>query len=110
LYEEHGRRSSFADLDASYDGSFKRSAAAFVDALVTGTRTDLDPLTAIKALQLCFAVYLASNERRPIEPDSIDDAVSPNGWPPNEEKLRGDVEDMFRREAARAERDAARRE
>jgi len=30
--------------------------------------------------------------------------VTPHGWPPSEEKLRGDVEEMFRREAARAER------
>ncbi|GIU90457.1 MAG: hypothetical protein KatS3mg010_1556 [Acidimicrobiia bacterium] len=27
LYEEDGRRTSFADLDASYDGSFRRAAA-----------------------------------------------------------------------------------
>jgi predicted dehydrogenase len=104
LYEEDGRRSSYAELDASYDGSFRRSAAAFVDALRTGTRTDLDPLVALKALQLCFAVYHASNERRPVDPSTIDDVVSPVGWPPTPEKLRGDVEDMFRREAARVER------
>jgi predicted dehydrogenase len=104
LYEEHGRRSSFAELDASYDGSFKRSAAAFVDALRTGTRTDLDPNVALKALQLCFAVYHASNERHPVDPSAIDDVVSPVGWPPTPEKLRGDVEEMFRREAARVER------
>jgi hypothetical protein len=104
LYEETGRRSSFSELDASYAGSFARSAGAFVDALLSGTRTDLDPDTAIKALQLCFAVYQASNERRPIDPGTIDDVVSPIGWPPNEEKLRVDVEELFRREAAREER------
>ena len=59
---------------------------------------------ATRALQLCFAVYQASNERRPVDLSSIDGRVSPNGWPPNEEKLRGDVEELFRREAARAER------
>jgi predicted dehydrogenase len=104
LYEEHGRRSSFADLDASYDGSFRRAAAAFVDGLRAGTRTDLDPRTAIKALQLCFAVYQASNEQRRVDPAHIDDRVTPHGWPPTEEKLRADVEEMFRREAARNER------
>jgi predicted dehydrogenase len=104
LYEEDGRRSTFAELDASYDGSFKRAAGAFVDALMTGTIPDLDPRTAIEALQLCFAVYQASNERRPVDPASIDDVVRPDGWPPTEEKLRGDVEAMFRREAARADR------
>src|SRR5262249_11227148 len=68
LYEEDGRRSTFAEVDASYAGSFRRSAAAFVDALLAGEQPDLDPETAIKALQLCFAVYEASNERRPIDP------------------------------------------
>ena len=104
LYEEDGRQTAFADLDASYDGSFKRAAAAFVDGCLTGTVPDLDPQTAVEALQLCFAVYQASNEQRRVDPATIDDVVRPNGWPPTEEKLRGDVEAMFRREAARAER------
>src|SRR3954452_20306502 len=104
LYEEDGRRTSFAELDASYDGSFRRAAAAFVDGLVAGQAPDLDPETAIKALQLCFAVYEASNEKRPVEPSAIDGVVSPAGWPPGQDKLRVDVEEMFRREAERAER------
>jgi len=104
LYEEDGRQSTFAELDASYDGSFRRAAGAFVDALRTGTVPDLNPETAIKALQLCFAVYDASNRRVPVDPASITDAVSPNGWPPSDEKMRQDVEELFRREAARAER------
>jgi predicted dehydrogenase len=104
LYEEDGRRSTFSDLDASYDGSFVRAAGHFVDALLAGTEPELRPDTAIKALQLCFAVYQASNERRPVDPSLIDDVVRPEGWPPTEEKLRADVEAMFRREAARAER------
>jgi predicted dehydrogenase len=108
LYEEDGRRSSFAELDASYDGSFRRSAAAFVDGLLADNAPDLDPGVAIEALQLCFAVYQASNEQRPIEPMSIDDVVSPTGWPPSDEKLRVDVEELFRREAARVERSQTR--
>jgi predicted dehydrogenase len=108
LYEEDGRRSTFAELDASYDGSFRRSAAAFVDALLAGMVPDLDPAVATRALQLCFAVYQASNEQRRVALDEIDDAVSPNGWPPNEDKIRVDVEELFRREAARAERMATR--
>ena len=108
LYEEDGRQTTFAELDASYDGSFKRAAGAFVDGLITGTVPDLDPRTAVEALQLCFAVYQASNEQRRIDPATIDDMVRPNGWPPTEEKLRGDVEAMFRREAARAERQETR--
>ena len=63
LYEEDGRRTTFADMDASYEGSFRRAAAHFVDSLRDGTEPELDPETAIKALQLAFAVYQASNER-----------------------------------------------
>jgi predicted dehydrogenase len=104
LYEEDGRRTSFADLDASYDGSFRRAAAAFVDGLCAGVVPDLDAETAIKALQLAFAVYAASNERRPVDPATIGGVVRPDGWPPDQSTLRRDVEEMFRREAARAER------
>ena len=43
LYEEDGRQTSFAELDASYDGSFRRAAAAFVDGLLAGETPDLDP-------------------------------------------------------------------
>jgi predicted dehydrogenase len=104
VYEEDGRRTSFAELDPSYDGSFRRAAGAFVDGLLSGVPPDLDPETAVKALQLCFAVYQASNERRPVDPSTIDGVVSPRGWPPGEDKMRVDVEELFRREAARAER------
>jgi predicted dehydrogenase len=104
LYEEDGRRTSFADLDASYDGSFRRAAGDFVDAIIDGHDVDLAPDTAIKALQLAFAVYQASNERRPVDPSTIDSAVSPEGWPPGPEKLKRDVEEMIAREAARSAR------
>jgi hypothetical protein len=72
--------------------------------LLAGEKPDLDPETAIQALQLCFAVYQASNEGRAVVPADIEGSVTPHGWPPSEAKLRQDVEDMFRREAARAER------
>ena len=51
-----------------------------------------------------FAVYQASNERRPVDPTTVPDVVSPHGWPPAEAKLRADVEAMMAREAAREER------
>ena len=72
--------------------------------LIDGVPAEMSPEDAIKALQLCFAVYQASNERRPVALSSIDGRVSPIGWPPTEAKLRGDVEEMLRREAARADR------
>ena len=69
-----------------------------------GEVPDLAPATAIEALRLCFAVYQASNERRPVELAAVPDVVSPIGWPPGEAKLRADVEAMMAREAAREER------
>jgi len=103
LYEEDGRRTNF-EVDAAYDLSFRRSAAHFVDALRDGTRPDLSPETAIKALQLAFAVYQASNEQRAVDPASIDGRVSPHGWPPPPEKMKRDVEEMMARESAREAR------
>jgi predicted dehydrogenase len=104
LYEETGKRSSFAELDASYDGSFRRAAGAFVDGVLAGETPDLAPQTAIEALQLAFAVYQASNEGRAVDPATIGESVTPNGWPPSDEKMRADVDALFAREAARAER------
>jgi predicted dehydrogenase len=104
LYDEDGQRTTFAALDASYEASFRRAAAHFVDALRLGTEPELRPETAIKSLQLAFAVYQASNERRPVDPASIDGCVSPVGWPPSGEKLRQDVKAMMAREEARAAR------
>jgi len=101
LYEEDGRRTEFAGLDASYDGSFRRAAAHFVDALLDGADPELAPETAIKALQLCFAVYQASDARTPIDPGAIAGSVSPSFWPPTADKLKRDVEEMLAREEAR---------
>ena len=104
LYEETGKRTSFAELDATYDGSFRRSAGAFVDGVLAGETPDLAPQTGIEALQLAFAVYQASNESRAVDPATIEESVTPNGWPPSDEKLRTDVDALFAREAARSER------
>ena len=104
LYDETGKRSSFAELDASYDGSFRRAAGAFVDGVLAGETPDLAPETGIEALQLAFAVYQASNEGRAVDPATIEGSVTPNGWPPSDEKMRADVDALFAREAARAER------
>ena len=77
---------------------------AFVDGILAGETPDLSPLKGIEALQLAFAVYQASNERRAVDPSEIDESVTPTGWPPNAEKMRHDVDELFRREAARSER------
>jgi len=104
LYEESGRRTSFAELDATYDGSFRRAAGGFVDGVLKGETPDLSPQMGIEALQLAFAVYQASNERRAVDPSEIDESVTPNGWPPTDEKMRRDVDELFAREAARETR------
>jgi predicted dehydrogenase len=104
LYEEDGRRTAFTEIDASYEGSFRRAAAHFVDSLRTGAEPELRPETAIKALQLAFAVYEASNTHAPVDPETIADAVSPVGWPPDADTLKSDVEAMFARDAARRDR------
>jgi predicted dehydrogenase len=104
LYEETGKRSSFAELDASYDGSFRRAAGAFVDGVLAGEPPDLAPQTGIEALQLAFAVYQASNEGRAVDPATIEESVTPDGWPPSDEKMRADVDALFAHEAAREQR------
>jgi predicted dehydrogenase len=104
LYEETGKRSSFAELDASYDGSFRRAAGAFVDGVIAGETPDLAPQAGIEALQLAFAVYQASNEGRAVDPATIEESVTPDGWPPGNEKMRADVDALFAREAAREQR------
>jgi hypothetical protein len=104
LYEETGKRSSFAELDATYDGSFRRAAGAFVDGVLAGETPDLSPQMGIEALQLAFAVYQASNEGRAVDPATVDESVTPTGWPPSDEKMRADVDALFAREAAREQR------
>ena len=82
---------NMTDIDADYAVSFRRSASAFVDAVLTGEQPDLAPEMAIKMLQRAFAVYQASNERRPVEPASIEGAVSPAWWPKTPKELLGDA-------------------
>jgi predicted dehydrogenase len=79
------------DVDARYEVSFRRAAEAFVDAVLSGRQPDLDPETAVKTLQLAFAVYQSSNEGRPVEPAAIDGSVSPSWWPKSQEELLRDA-------------------
>jgi len=37
---------------------------------------------AIKAMQLCFAVYQAGNTGGAVDPRTIANQVIPDGWPP----------------------------
>jgi predicted dehydrogenase len=84
LYERDGTQTHFDELDADWFTGFRDSSKYFVDSLLAGTRPiDMTPDAAIDALQLCFAVYQASNERGPVDPRSIDGSVGPPWWPPD---------------------------
>ena len=82
LYGRDGTRRGFTDVDADWGAGFRRASAAFVDGLLAGdTDIDMTPEDSARVLQLCFAVYQASNERRPVDPSTITTSVSPDGWP-----------------------------
>lgn len=80
LYRSDGT-SEHPEVEADWMAGFRGAAAHFVDSLLAGTAPDMGGELAVKVLQLAFAVYQASNERRPVDPASIEDAVSPTWWP-----------------------------
>ena len=85
LYDgRHDRQTttSFTEVDADWGTGFKRASQQFVDTLVDGAPPQMTAAEAVKALQLCFAVYQAGNTHQPVDPRSIAEAVTPEGWPP----------------------------
>ena len=68
------------DVDTDWASGFKRSSAAFVDALRTGAPAVMSVDDAVKVLQLCFAVYQASDTRGPVDPRTVTGSVTPSGW------------------------------
>jgi len=84
-------RTLVTDIDDRYEIGFRRAAAGFVDGLLSGNQPDLPAETAVKTLQLAFAVYQSSNERRPVDPAEIEGSISPPWWPKSPEELIGDV-------------------
>lgn len=84
VYHSDGTTTSYQNLDADWLSGFRGSSRDFVDALLEG-RPDpgMSGDLAVKALQMCFAVYQASNERRPVNPATITTSVSPPWWPPD---------------------------
>jgi myo-inositol 2-dehydrogenase/D-chiro-inositol 1-dehydrogenase len=73
---------AFPSVDADWGTGFKRSSSHFVDALVEGTPAEMSATDAIKALQLCFAVYRAGKTHQPVDPRTLSGVVIPDGWPP----------------------------
>ena len=84
--------STVDDIDSSYETSFRRASAAFLDGLLSGTQPDMTPVAAVKVLQLAFAVYQSSKERRAVDPATIDASVSPPWWPKSQDELIDDAE------------------
>ena len=73
---------SFTEVDDDWGTGFKRASQQFVDTLVDGAPPEMTAAEAVKALQLCFAVYQAGNTHQPVDPRSIAEAVTPEGWRP----------------------------
>jgi predicted dehydrogenase len=83
LHSADGSTTSYDDLDADWGAGFDGSARHFITAIVDGAATaNMDGDLAVETLQLAFAVYQASEERRPVDPSTIDGACSPRWWPP----------------------------
>lgn len=80
LYRDRAM-TGFTDVDADWGTGFRRASAHFVDSLLTGSPATMSPDDAVRVLQLCFAVYAAANEGRPVDPRTIDHQVIPRGWP-----------------------------
>jgi predicted dehydrogenase len=81
LYSSDGSTTD-VPVEADWMAGFRNSATHFVDTLLDGSEPEMSGELGIKVLQLAFAVYQASNERRPVDPASVQDAVSPPWWPP----------------------------
>ncbi len=78
---ERGRKTTeFRDVEADWGAGFVRSATHFVDSLLNGTPADMSPAYAAKVLQLCFAVYRASEIGAPVDPRTMTGSVTPSGW------------------------------
>ena len=72
---------NFDDVDADWGSGFRRSSAHFVESLRSGTPAAMTAQEAAKVLQLCFAVYQAGDEHRPVDPRTITaGSVTPAGW------------------------------
>jgi predicted dehydrogenase len=78
--EQECTTQEFRDVDADWGAGFIRSSQHFIDAIVNGTPADMSPAAAIKVLQLCFAVYQASEIGTSVDPRTLTGSVTPTGW------------------------------
>jgi hypothetical protein len=91
-HRSDGSSVGFSNLDADWATGFRLSSRAFIDALLEGTKPEMSGEQAIEVLQLCFAVYQASASRSPVDPTSIEGAVSPPWWPKTPRMLLEDAD------------------
>jgi predicted dehydrogenase len=82
-----GTTVGFSNLDADWGTGFRLASRTFIDALLEGSQPEMSGGRAIEVLQLCFAVYQASTTRAPVDPASIEGAVSPPWWPKSQRQL-----------------------
>lgn len=94
LFRGDGVTESFTNVNADWGAGFIGSSRHFIDCLISGETPDMTGDQAIKALQLCFATYEASNTRSPVRLDSIETSVSPPGWPKTGDQLLRDAQDL----------------
>lgn len=93
VYHADGTQTHYSNIDANWLTGFVEGSKHFVDALLDGRDSaDMTGELAVKTLQLCFAVYRASNERAPVDPRAIDTSESPTWWPPDLSNYFRDVE------------------
>jgi len=94
LFGEDGTTQDFPDVEVPYEVSHRRASAAWVEAVRDDAYDTVDfaPQRALEALQLCFAVYQASNEGVRVDPSTIEGAVGPPWWPPTADDLMADHE------------------
>lgn len=78
--EQGGMTTTAYHVDADWSSGFVRSSQHFVDAILSDRPAAMTADDAIAVLQLCFAVYQASETRQPVDPRTIAGTVSPSGW------------------------------
>ena len=95
-FKEDGTTRDFPDVEVPYEISHRRASAAWIEAVRDGTfdTVDFAPQTALEALQLCFAVYQASDQGVKVDPRTIEGSYGPPWWPPTVEELLADYEKL----------------
>ena len=69
----------FTDIDASWKSGFPAPRPTSSNRSWPAPRR-MSPAAAIKVLQLCFAVYAASDGRHPVDPATITGSATPRAW------------------------------